>query len=479
MSKISFISTWKFKPLRVLALAVFASLAATLPFFMTGCEHKEEEDSGPTVVEVDTTHPERKDLTREIAQPGFLIPFEITPIYTKIPGFAEDFQHDLGDRVKKDELLVQLWVPEEVEKLNVKAARIKQAEADVKQANAFEKASEAAVLAAKADVEAKDASVHSAEADVTRWKREVDRADRLFKQGVFDKQTWDEQFRQLKVSEAILDETIAKLATSKARKLQADANLIKAQADIEVSDANLLAARADWKQQKAWLDYREIRAPYDGVISLRNVSKGDFLQPAGSGATSLGGTNKTAEPIFVMLRTEKMRCTIEVPEKDAVLLRNHDRAEIHFQAMPGAPTIGYVERNSGHLDNHSRTLRVEVWLDNPSTPQHPNGLYLPNMYANVIIKAKMPHTWSLPTDVVMNDILADGDKAYVFMMEDGKAEKTFLEVGQPCDEGLPILRKQKAGSNVWQPITGNEVVIVNGKSLLDGQQVQLKKAAAK
>ncbi len=62
----------------------------------------------------------RGTLTRFIEQPGYLKAYETTPIYTKIAGFAEEPKVDIGDKVKKDELLVKIWIPEVVTDLAVK-----------------------------------------------------------------------------------------------------------------------------------------------------------------------------------------------------------------------------------------------------------------------------------------------------------------------------------------------------------------------
>ena len=73
-----------------------------------GCGHKAEAAAGEPqaqVVKVSTISPMRKDLTREIDQPGHLKPYEQTPIYTKIAGFAKEPKFDIGDLVKKGELL--------------------------------------------------------------------------------------------------------------------------------------------------------------------------------------------------------------------------------------------------------------------------------------------------------------------------------------------------------------------------------------
>jgi RND family efflux transporter MFP subunit len=461
-------STWNTNSLRTVGVVLaWTCLGLALPLAATGCGHKHAsaEEGKKNVVEVATTSPQRRDLIRDIEQPGFLMPWEVTPIYAKISGFAEKFEYDLGARVLKGQVLVKLRVPEVDQELLVKQARVEQAVADVEQALAFEEAAKEAVNAAKADIKAKTASIRSADADVERWKAEADRSYILYTQKVYDLNTLEEVRKQHKSSEALRDETIAKLDYANAKHLQAIATHGKAKADVKVSRASLRVAQAAEKQWAEWLDYKYIRAPYDGLVTLRNVAEGDFLQ-----ATNSGSTSKSAEPVFIMMNTSVMRCTVEIPEMDALLLKDGDVAEINFQAMPGAPTIGKVKRNADSLDSHSRTLRIEVDLDNA------DNRYKPHMYLKVTIRAKMPKTWSLPASAVMNDILAHGDRKYCVVVEDGKARKMFLEVGQPCEDGmLPIIRKQRAGSRTWENISGQEIVVTtNAQALLDGQPVAAK-----
>ena len=102
------------------------------------------------------------------------------------------------------------------------------------------------------------------------------------------------------------------------------------------------------------------------------------------------------------------------------------------------------------------------------------------MYANVTILAKLRNAWSLPPAAVMNDILANGDPSYCFVVEDGKAHKMFLQVGARCGEGLQVLRKQMAGNDKWEDITGQEsVVVVNNTALQEGQAVQIRASEAR
>lgn len=444
-------------------------VAMALPLAGVGCNQGASATPDETAEQTSLVvvgHPEKKELTREIDQPGFLRPYEQTPIYTKIAGFSKEPKVDRGDRVKKDELLVELYLPEVEQQLRVKAAKILQTKADHKQAKEAAKAAKAAEDAAQAEVDAKLASIHSAEAQVRRWQAEDVRSRKLLQRGTFDQQTVDEIFHQLQASQAFLEEAKAKHASAKASHIQASAQFGKAEADVEVADANVKVAEADHDQWKDWLSYKEIRAPYAGVITMRHVHTGHFLQPNNS-----GNTTKMAEPLFMIMRTDIMRLTVEVPELDANLIRKGDKARVRFQTKNGGvPELwATVTRDSFALDDHSRTLTVEVYLDNN------DGKLLPFTYANVTIFTKLPNVWSLPSEAILNDILEDGDRSYCFLVEDGKAHKAFLDIGARGDEGIQVLRKQRPGGQ-WEPITGKErVVVVNPKGLLEGQEVQIKK----
>ena len=138
---------WKSTPLRIAGLALPLIGLALLPLAMTGCGNTEanDEEKSHHVVEVQTTKPQRKDLVRDVQQPGWMFPYEQTPIYTKISGFAEDVKYDIGDYLKKGTKLLDVYVPEVVEELEVKKARVEQAEADLLQSREFAKAAEAKV----------------------------------------------------------------------------------------------------------------------------------------------------------------------------------------------------------------------------------------------------------------------------------------------------------------------------------------------
>lgn len=444
-------------------LAGFGLLLA----LVTGCGQAgavpQKAAEAPPVTGVSVVTPHYQTLTRKVLQPGYLRPYEQAPIYTKIAGYVDAVNVDIGDHVKKDQVLLKLWVPEVVEDLKVREARVHQAEADLVQAEQAARAAKFTQAAARAKVQETDAGILKAASDVERWRIEVDRGLQMKKGGTYDQQTVDEMNNQLRSSRAALDEARARRTSATATFDESGARYDKAEADVQVARARVAVARAEYSQWKAWLDYAELKAPFDGVVTLRNVHTGHFLQPSNSGSTS-----KAADPLFVLMRSDIMRVTVQVPELDAVLVKDGDRALVHFQALPGREVAGTVTRFSWSLDERARTLRVEVHLKNPTEE------FRPGMYANVTILTRVPNALTLPPAAILSDILANKDRSYCMLVEDGKARKTLIETGVRGDEGVQVLRKQVHGGN-WEGFSGSEAVVVsNPGALLDGQPVQVK-----
>src|SRR5215471_20231896 len=96
------------------------SLGLVLLMGTAGCQHKTEEPRTPAAAtagppSVTVVRPVRKTVKRTITQPGQIEAFEQAPLYVKIPGYIKAVHKDIGDRVRKGDLLAELWVPEMVE----------------------------------------------------------------------------------------------------------------------------------------------------------------------------------------------------------------------------------------------------------------------------------------------------------------------------------------------------------------------------
>src|SRR5262249_37670888 len=145
-------------------LSVFLLLSA-LAF---GCG-KEDEAPPSTVSLVPTVniaHPEFRDIRRTVAQPGLIQPYEQTAIFSKVAGFVQKWNVDIGARVKKDELLVELLVPELEEEHKQKEALVEQEKAMVIQADTL-------VHVAESNLQASDDAVAEAQASLERYEADV------------------------------------------------------------------------------------------------------------------------------------------------------------------------------------------------------------------------------------------------------------------------------------------------------------------
>ncbi len=187
------------------------------------------------------------------------------------------------------------------------------------------------------------------------------------------------------------------------------------------------------------------------------------------------------------MRTDLMRVTVQVPEKDAVLVKQAADKEINgvpmgegtpavvrLPALPGRDFPGTVTRDSWSLDEAVRTLRTEIFLKNTTGELHVN------MYADVVITTRIPNTLSLPSAAV----LTDGNHDYCFEVKDGKAVRTIIQVGMRNDHWVQVLHKwQESTTNSdtgeWVNFTGNEAIVnTNPTALIDGQSVRVVEAAA-
>jgi RND family efflux transporter MFP subunit len=442
-------------------------LLALAPLLATGCADKAagKSSEGTGTMHVKVTSPHRQTLTREIEQPGYLKAYESTPIFAKIGGYVEEVKVDIGDEVKQGDLLAKLWIPEVVTDLKVKQARVEQSKADLKQSRENAKACKANVELTRNQILEAKANIAKWMADVERWKAEEVRAEKNLKNGIFDKQFRDEAHNQVKQSEAGEVEARAKKDAADAAFDESSARYQKSEADVEVAARHLDVCEAEYQQWHDWVDYSYIRAPYAGIVTLRNTHTGHFVQPSTSGST-----NKAADPLFCVKRFDIMRVTIQVPEIDAALVREKDTAIVRLQALPGREINGKVTRDSWSLDEKARTLRVEVFLDNPKKELRPG------MFANVVISATVPNALVLPTEAVMTD----GETTYCMEVQNGVARRVIVDAGVYGNEGVQVFRKRAAApKSQWRDFSGNEqIVTTNPGALLDGQRVEIENGIA-
>jgi RND family efflux transporter MFP subunit len=368
---------------------------------------------------VKVVHPEKKNVRRLVERPGYNIEaYERTPLYAKIAGYVLKWNADIGDNVRKDDVLAELYIPEMEVELRQKEASVRQGLSEIKQA-------ESAVLRSKAELK------HA--------ESQYQRLARAGRNGLLDKEQVDETRFSFEAAQAAL---------------------AKAEADVDVAKARLEVAKADRDHVQTLLQYTKVRAPFDGVVTRRSVNTGDFVHPA---AASKG------ESLFVVEKIKPVRVFINVPELEAVWVRDGDVAFIRVQSLQGQQFKGTVTRASKSLHPQNRTLRTEVDLAND------DGKLVPGMFVDATIVAEHKNVWALPT----TSVLTQGEQSFCYRVENGKALRTPIQVGLGGSELVEVVKKQtkpfKVGEEArWEELSGVEVIVATDlASLSDGQAVSV------
>ncbi len=465
----------RFSGFRVLALCMLSAVAAP------GCGHEEESHftsvSKPPTVQI--IQPEVRKLVRDVGQPSFIEAFERTSIYPKLTGYIDKWIVDIGDKVKKGEVLATLFVPELVEDHGTKKATVKLDEERVQLARKMVEVTAADVKAAEARLGESKAILNKYEAEVERWDTEVKRLTHEVDRGVVDPQILNESTNQWKSSLASRDAAKATITKAEAELLSRQATLAKAKVDVSVAQADLAVATSEAKRIEAWVGYLTLTAPFDGVIVARNANTFDFVLPS-SGDPSADARaphlspSGGAAPIYVVDRTDKVRIFVDIPEQDANYVKVGTKASVLAKAYRDQPIPGTVTRTSWALNVKSRTLRAEIDLPNPG------GQLLPGMYAYANVIIERPGVRALPVSALTHS----GDKTYCWTYQDGHAQRAEIQTGVTDGDWIEVTNLERPNGSTadhdWMPINGTEKVIQGDLSILaDGAPVEVVPASGK
>jgi RND family efflux transporter MFP subunit len=431
-------------------------LVVGLFFAGSGCRRQTTEAASspgqPTAAAIDRVvagKPVRRTLKLVTTQPGRIEAFEEAPLFSKLAGFVQEVRVDIGDSVKKDQVLVKLSIPEMLDEVKQMEALVAQADAEGRQADAAVKASEAMVGTAEAKVAQATAGIGRAVGEYERWKAEHARLTELAAKGSVTQKLVDETLNQLRSADAARQEATANVKSAGASLRAAKANVQKSQADLVAAGARRKVAGANLAYAKTMLAYAEIKAPFNGVITQRNVDTGHYVHPVTGGAT---------EPLLVVAQTEQVRVFVDVPEMEAPLVdagEKPDSAVIHVQSLGETGIDGKVTRTSWSLDKSNRSLRAEIDLPNKE------GKLRPGMYAKVdILLDQRDNVLTLP----LTAIVREGGETYCYSIASGKIDRKKIELGMRSGPEVEV----RSGVNADQLI-----VLARADSLIQGQSVEV------
>jgi RND family efflux transporter MFP subunit len=220
-----------------------------------------------------------------------------------------------------------------------------------------------------------------------------------------------------------------------------------ARQDYDNQHAAMLQAKATLKQYENLQDYEIIRAPFDGIITARNVDPG-HLVPAATAATS------QTSAIVSMARFKPLRVFTYVPQSVALFMKNGSPATITVNEYPGREFIGSITRHPEALAPDSRTMLVEVDL-----PNDDSSLY-PGMYGMAKFVVSIPSGAPLVPD---DALIFRDNKVYVPVVRDQKLRLAEASLGY--DNGVAV--------EVLKGVGYDDLVALNvGQAARDGESVQ-------
>ena len=222
------------------------------------------------------------------------------------------------------------------------------------------------------------------------------------------------------------------------------------QADFKLKTASVAAALAEVRRLERLESYTRITAPFAGTITARNIDSGDLIVAGGG------------KELFHLAQTGKLRVFVQVPQAMARSIRTGQTVEMTVPELAGRAFRPKVIRTAGVIATDSRTLLVEMALDNPK------GEVLAGGYAQVrFTETKMEAALTLPSNTFL--FRPEGPQVGV-VRPDGKVELRTVKLGRDFGPTIEIL----AGVGL------KDRVIVNpGDSLMTGATVSVAPSAKK
>ena len=324
----------------------------------------------------------------KVTLPATTAAFEAANIFARASGYIEKRYVDIGDRVKKGDLLAEITAPELDQ-------QIAQAEATLTQ---------------------NQAALQQAEASRELAETTNSRDSNLVKQGWLTAQQGDNDRLTLRAQQAAVG--------------VAQSNITAQQAQIRVL-----------QQEKA---YQRVVAPFDGVITQRNVDNGSLVQ---AGSTFM----------FTLMHSNVIRTQVFVPQDEAFGVAPGIDADIRVPEIPGRTFPGKVTRIATALQPGSRTLLTEIDVPNPGSVLSP-GIYCT---VELSIPRKTPSV-SIPADA----LVFDQSGLHVAVVRDGIVHMQKVSIARDFGTSIEVRDGVRPG---------DQVVLNPAVNLVEGSRVAIRK----
>ena len=248
---------------------------------------------------------------------------------------------------------------------------------------------------------------------------------------------------------------LAKISADRWANLRKSDSVSQQEADQQASGyqqalANLAAADANVRRLEQLESFKNVYAPFSGVLTRRNVDPGALIN---------SGAQATGKELFDIARVDPLRVYVSVPQAYAPSMKVGVKATVTLQEFPGQKFLGTVARTADAIDPATRTLNTEVDVPNK------DGKLLPGSFGQVHFATgtSVPRI-TIPVNAML--FRAEGPQAAV-VDKDGKVHLRPITIGRDFGSTIEILTG----------IDASDRIIVNpSDSLEEGQQVHVAKA---
>lgn len=311
-----------------------------------------------------------------VSLPGEILPFEVVTIFPKVTGFVEWIGVDRGSRVRSGELMARLVAPEIVSQ---------RAEAEAKLQSA-----ESQLIAAQAKLAADEST-----------------------------------YQRLRAAAATPGVVAGNDLVVAEKTAEAD------RAQVKALEENADAAKQALRSIREIEGYLKVKAPFDGVVTERNVHPGALLGP-------VGGPGVTV-PMVRVERVSRLRLVIPVPEQYVAGIPEGTKVSFIVPAFPGETFSGTVARIAHSIDVKTRTMPVELDVTNPS------GRLAPGMFPQVLWPVERPRpTLFVPPSAVARTM----EQVFVVRVRDGKIGWVNVKTGLTTGHLVEVFGDLQEGDEV-------------------------------
>ena len=399
-------------------------------------------------------------VTSGASSNGYIVARTRAALSADTPGRIVEMNVEEGSVVKKGQVVARLYADEY-------RAALQHAEADLALSNTtFERVklevgtAEREVAHSKTLEKAAEADVEQAATNLALAETEFQRAARLLEQQVGTAQARDQARRALDEAKSRVAATQANLESARAATAQSEQRLVVAQASVKEAEGRIALAKAAREQAQATLDKTEVRAPFDGVVVLKDAEVGEVVSP-----NSQGGSNARGS-VVTMVDFATLEVQAEVPETTLGSVKLHGPARIWLDAWPEKSYPGRVDRIWPTANRSKATVEVRVvFLERDERLRPEMGARV--LFAEDESAPAAPAETSEAVLVVPNDAVVRVDGSdQVFVLERDTVRLRRVALGE-----------ERGGRRVVASglAEGESVVVAPPASLKDGQRVRVQR----